>query len=161
MKGIAALLNGMSDEAARAALDRCCGSARWMAAMAERRPFASDDAVCAAAAETWWSLGREDWLAAFARHPRIGERSAGWSGDEQRGAADAPAGVLAELRAANASYEDRFGHVFLICASGLDAGTMLDALRERIHNDPEEELRIAAREQIRITMLRLGRLVEA
>ncbi|MEA2693798.1 MAG: allantoicase [Acidobacteriota bacterium] len=154
-----ARLNGLGAEAAAAELLACCGSAAWSRALAGLRPFASEEALFAEAERVWWDLTPEDWRQAFAAHPRIGERAGGWSQAEQAGARDAAAPLLAELAAANRAYEDRFGHVFLICATGKSAGEMLRALRARIGNEPEEELRIAAGEQAKITRLRLSRLL--
>ena len=108
----------------------------------------------------WDALGPEAWLEAFRAHPRVGERTAeGWSAREQASAATAPVQVLNALEEGNRRYEERFGHVFLINATGRTAQEMLDALRERLGNDRETELRVAAGEQRAITRLRLEKLV--
>src|SRR5207247_1587191 len=128
---LAGYLNALSDERARAALQRCCGARRWLDAMLAARPFASDAELLATAERVWWQLGRPDWLEAFAAHPRIGGRvGAGmdWARREQAGAGDAAAATLA-------------------------------ALRGRLSNDPATELRDAAEEQAKITRLRLDKLV--
>lgn len=157
----------------------CCGSRRWAREMAERRPFADVDALAAAADEVWWELDPEDWLEAFAAHPRIGEgeevggnreasdvaersadRSAAWSRSEQAGTRAAGDDTLSALAEGNRRYEERFGHVFLIRAAGRSVGDMLAALTQRMSNDPEAELRVAAAQQAEITRLRLARLVE-
>ncbi|MBW3601780.1 MAG: allantoicase [Actinobacteria bacterium] len=138
----------------------CCASRRWAAGVAGRRPFHDIARLEQAADAVWSDLGPEDWLEAFAAHPRIGERgSDGWSSSEQAGARDADEATLAALAEANRAYERRFGHVFLVCATGRGAGGMLDELRRRLGNDPPTELRVAAEEQRRITRLRLGRLL--
>ncbi len=128
--------------------------------MIAARPFSDDRAVIEAAERTWRALDRADRLEAFAAHPRIGDRDVRerWSRAEQSGVASASDDVLAELAASNAEYERRFGHVFLICASGLAAEEMLRALRSRLENEPEVELEVASAEQAKITRLRLERL---
>ena len=103
----------------------------------------------------WAELGPADWLEAFAGHPRIGERAEGRAAAEQAGVAAAPAALLAALRDANRDYEERFGHIFLVCATGKSAAEMLELLRERLGGEPAEELAIAAEEQRKITRLRL------
>ncbi|HYR98504.1 MAG TPA: 2-oxo-4-hydroxy-4-carboxy-5-ureidoimidazoline decarboxylase [Gemmatimonadales bacterium] len=158
----AAYLNSLPVAAARSALGRCCGARQWMDAMLAARPFASDAELLATAERLWWGLGRADWLEAFAAHPRIGARvGAGmdWARREQAGAAGAAEGTLAALAQGNVTYEERFGHVFLISATGKTADEMLGALRGRLTNDPATELRVAAGEQAKITRLRLDRLV--
>lgn len=123
-----------------------------------------------AAERAWWGLPPADWTEAFGAHPRIGEagndggrrRATGapaWPQEEQSGAADATAEARRALAEGNRKYEKRFGHVFLICATGRHAEEMLAELRRRLHNDPAAELRIAAGEQAKITRLRLEKLV--
>lgn len=157
--GSAACLNGLSPDAVERELRRCCGSERWAREMAARRPFASDADLFAAAEDVWWDLEPDDWLEAFAAHPRIGERDGGaWSAEEQAGMDDASRRLEVEIREGNRAYEAKFGHVFLICATGLSASEMAEALGRRLDNDPETELRIAAAEQAKITKLRLRKL---
>ena len=160
-------LNALSESRAREDLLKCCASSRWTRAMTAARPFAHDAAVLAAADRAWWALGPDDWLEAFAAHPRIGDRASAdprhaatrdWSRREQAGAATPDAGVRAALAAGNAEYERRFGHVFLIRAAGRSADEILAELRRRLGNDPDAELREAAAEQATITRLRLERL---
>jgi 2-oxo-4-hydroxy-4-carboxy-5-ureidoimidazoline decarboxylase len=143
------------------ALARCCGSRRWVEAMVRARPFASDAALFAAAERNWWALERDDWLEAFAQHPRIGERDGAdaWAAAEQAGVAEADGQVRRALHEENHAYERRFGHVFLVCATGRDAAGLLAELERRMDNDPETELRTAATEQSKITRLRLEKLV--
>lgn len=157
---LAERLNRLSEEEAREVLLRCCGSERWAATMASARPFRSDEAVLREADRAWWSLGEEEWHEAFAAHPRIGERALRerWSAQEQAGVEGAPDSVLDALAEGNRAYEARFGWIFLISASGMSAAEMLAALRDRLSNDPAEELRVAAREQAEITRVRLRKL---
>ena len=157
----AAFLNSLPVAAARSVLGRCCGARHWVDAMLAARPFASDVELQATAERLWWGLGRADWLEAFAAHPRIGARvgtGMDWARREQAGAAGAAEATLAALAQGNATYEERFGHVFLISATGKTADEMLGALRGRLTNDPATELRLAAEEQAKITRLRLDKL---
>ncbi|MCA1634784.1 MAG: 2-oxo-4-hydroxy-4-carboxy-5-ureidoimidazoline decarboxylase [Acidobacteria bacterium] len=163
-------LNSLPGGEASAELLKCCGSTRWASAMMEERPFRDTDALEEAADRIWWSLGREDWLEAFRSHPKIGERKAAretgeearrWAEDEQQGTSGAGRDVLAALAEANRAYEERFGHIFIVCAKGKSAAEMLTLLRARIGNDPETELRVAVEEQRRITQLRLKKSLES
>lgn len=159
-------LNALDDGAAVGAFLRCCGSTRWARAMAAARPFSGVEALTAAAASTWWSLDREDWLEAFAAHPKIGaggsSRSggSGWSDQEQAGVASAVTQTRRRLAAANRDYEVRFGYIFIVCAAGKTGDEMLVLLERRLRHDADEELRIAAWEQQTITQLRLRKLLE-
>jgi OHCU decarboxylase len=152
-------LNALPAPDAERALLACCGSRRWARDLAARRPFGSMDALRRAADETWWRLDSADWLEAFSKHPRIGERAAGWSNEEQAAAASAADTVKATLARRNHEYEERFGHVFLVCATGRTAESMLADLEQRMRNEPDAELRVAAGEQAKITRLRLDKLV--
>ena len=149
----------MPADAAEQALRPCCASTRWCRGMARRRPFRDVVDLHRAADEVWWSLDPKDWREAFAAHPRIGERGTGWSGQEQAGTRGASADTMTRLARGNLEYEKRFGHVFLICATGRNADEMLANLEQRMTNDPADELRVAAGEQARITHLRLDRFL--
>src|SRR5262249_14276089 len=113
-------LNALPAEQAGAELLACCASRRWAAGVRAARPFPGAHALAASADAVWDSLGPDDWLEAFAAHPRIGDRVEGSSPSarEQAGVAGAGDGVLAALADGNREYERRFGHVFLISASG-------------------------------------------
>ena len=157
---VAGYVNALSDERARAALQRCCGARHWVDAMLAARPFVNDAELLASAERVWWKLGRADWLEAFAHHSRIGERAGdAWSWREQAGMDGAGEDTRRALAQGNRDYEKRFGYVFLICATGKTAEQMLEALRGRLMHDPATELRIAAGEQASITRLRLDNLV--
>jgi allantoicase len=145
---------------ARADLLRCCGSTAWAEQMTRRRPFGSRGELLRQADEVWASLSTDDHLEAFAAHPRIGERSAArWSSQEQAGVDDSEQATRDALLEGNRVYEERFDHVFLICATGKSADEMLAALRQRLDNDPVTELTVAAEEQRQITHLRLDKLL--
>ena len=141
-----------ADEAVSAML-ACCGSRRFAQTVAAGRPYPSADAAMAAVDAAFESLTWSDVLEAMDRHPRIGARAAGRSAVEQSGVADA---TRAALAAGNAEYEERFGHVFLICAAGRTGDQMLAALRERLTNKADMERTVAASELRMITRLRVG-----
>ena len=135
--------------------------------MMARRPFSDRRAIVEAATQIWWTLTRSDWLEAFSAHPKIGDPdslrakfqdTATWAAHEQAGVATAHEETLEELARCNRRYEERFGYIFIVCASGKSANEMLDILRGRMANDPSSELRNAAAEQLKITQLRLEKL---
>jgi OHCU decarboxylase len=141
---------------ARALLAGCCGSARWVDAMLVRRPFGSMTTLLESADSVWRGLSEADWLEAFRHHPKIGDRSAqGIARQEQSGAVSARPALVQELADANREYEVRFGFIFIICATGKSAESMLEALHNRLRNDAQTEILIAAEEQLKITQLRL------
>ncbi len=154
---------------AEAELLACCGAPAWAAAMAERRPFRTLASVLEAADAVWRELGRDGWLEAFRAHPRIGEKKAeapqsgraqGWSENEQAGVSTAHAATLEALAAQNDAYHEKFGHIFIVCATGKSADEMLALLRARLGNDPATELHVAAEEQRKITRIRLEKLLD-
>lgn len=166
-------LNALDDDDATRELLRCCGSTRWAAAMSAARPFSSAAAIFVMADAIWARLETADWLEAFAAHPRIGESAgpgrgsdeggggraegeAGWSAQEQSGVTDESRALFV---ARNRDYEARFGHIFIVCASGRSAAEMLDILERRMRNSPDDELREAAEQQRQITELRLHKLL--
>jgi OHCU decarboxylase len=165
-----AVLDALPDYEAAPLLESCCGAQAWVQGMLERRPYGTLDHLLGAAEEVWWTLGPEDWREAFDHHPRIGEQAAvspqgttaqAWSADEQRGVSAAAADARQALAEGNRQYERRFGHIYLVCATGKSAEEMLALLRERLANDASTELRVAAGEQAKITRLRLEKLVGA
>ena len=138
--------------------------------MTEGRPFANAEEVSSKADQIWSSLDELDWLEAFRAHPKIGERkaaasqsqqAANWSEQEQSQAQQAADETKAAIAEGNTVYEDRFGFIFIICASGKSADQILTALNERLANDPATELIIAAGEQQKITRLRLDKLLQS
>jgi 2-oxo-4-hydroxy-4-carboxy-5-ureidoimidazoline decarboxylase len=161
-------LDRLIEPEARRVLGHCCGARRWVDAMLAARPFADRAGLMDAADRADRMLGRDDWLEAFAQHPRIGDfeslrtrfgTAADWSRAEQRDARDAGERTLHALADGNRDYERRFGHLFIVCATGRSAEEMLAMLRERLAHDPDLELEVAAGEQSRITRLRLDRLI--
>jgi 2-oxo-4-hydroxy-4-carboxy-5-ureidoimidazoline decarboxylase len=153
-----------ADTEARALLHACCGATRWVHRMMARRPFGSREAALEAARTEWFSLSREDWLEAFAQHPRIGDieglrkrfpQTRHLAAREQAGVAEAGEEILTGLAEANREYEQKFGYIFIVCATGKTAEEMLGLLRARLTNEPATEIRVAAREQAKITAIRL------
>ncbi len=151
-----ASFNVAATEDAVAVMMSCCASRRFAAAMAAGRPYPSLDAVEDAIAAAFESLDWADVLEAMGEHPRIGARAAGQSAAEQSGVADSS---RAALLAGNLEYEERFGHVFLICAIGLTGEEMLAALRERLTNDPYTERKVATAELRKITVIRARKIL--
>jgi len=163
-------LNGLSNKAATAAFLDCCGSREWSRRMLARRPFASAHEVHEAAGQSWNALKRNDWLEAFRHHPRIGEKKAArkqsgtakaWSAGEQSGVDTASIDANSALIEANRAYEEKFGYIFIVCASGKTTDEILTLLITRLANDPAAELTIAAEEQQKITQLRLEKLLKS
>ncbi|MFD0382260.1 2-oxo-4-hydroxy-4-carboxy-5-ureidoimidazoline decarboxylase [Streptomyces stramineus] len=156
-------LNAAEDSAARAALRTICASEAWVTAVLARRPYSDTRALCAAGDTATAALTAADLAEAMAYHPPIGRPEPGdpRSAREQRGMADAPAALRAEMLELNLAYQERFGHVFLICATGLTADRMRDALRHRIGNTPEREREIVREELGKINRIRLAGLAEA
>ena len=163
-----AWLNSLTADEAVKELLQCCGSKRWAREMATARPYASIETLLATAHDIWWSLDTSDWLEAFRSHPKIGEKKAKdkvsaqsqqWSGEEQSGVASASQDTVDSLASLNEDYEQKFGFIFIICATGKTSDEMLRTLRDRLQHDPESELPIAAAEQGKITELRLKKLL--
>jgi allantoicase len=153
-------LGALDPENAAAELRACCAARRWVDGMLARRPWADADALLADADAVWLEAQPEDWDEAFAAHPRIGDREgSSWSRQEQAGAAGADTATRTALAEANRAYEERFGRVFLIRATGRTAPEILAALRARLGNSPDAELRVAVEEQRQITRLRLEKLL--
>jgi 2-oxo-4-hydroxy-4-carboxy-5-ureidoimidazoline decarboxylase len=155
-------LNNAPPETARRALSACCGSGAWVERMISMRPFGDSSWLHDAAQITWISLPASDWLEAFSKHPKIGETSpSSWSRQEQQSMSNATALTAASIRELNEQYFTKFGWIFIICATGKSADEMHSALQQRLHNDADTELPIAAAEQARIMHLRLDKLLSA
>ena len=162
-------LNALASREAESEFLKCCGSKRWAEQVSAERPFESLDDLIAKADRVWWSLEPRDWLEAFRSHPKIGEQKAAaatseqaerWAEAEQSAVSSAAAQTIQALADLNKEYETKFGYIFIVCASGKSSEEMLAMLRTRLENDPDEELRIAAAEQAKITELRLKKLLE-
>jgi len=160
--------NALPPDAARLELLKCCHAVRWADEMLARRPFATAVNLFAAADAVWDSLDDRDFLEAFEGHPRIGDieslrkkfaSTAAWAAGEQSGTTAAAEATLAGLAEGNRAYEARFGHIFIVCATGKSAEEMLAILQDRLPNAPAAELRLAAAEQAKITRIRLEKLI--
>ena len=157
-----AVFNLLPDDQARDALLACCRASHWAGAVTAGRPYRSLADLQARAAEV---LTDADVSEALAGHPRIGQApTAGhssFSRFEQSGVTDADDQVRAELAAGNQAYEDRFGHIYLVCATGRGARELLAILRGRLGNDPDAERAVVRAELIKINDLRLAKLTGA
>ncbi|MBB2899327.1 2-oxo-4-hydroxy-4-carboxy-5-ureidoimidazoline decarboxylase [Kineococcus radiotolerans] len=159
VQGVVAL-NALPEQEFRDLLLACCHAPGWAAALAAQRPFPAVAALLDAADAALATASEEDVDTAVAAHPRIGERPANAaSRREQAAALSADAAVLDDLAAGNRAYEGRFGHVYLVCASGRSAEELLAVLRSRLDNDPVTERAVLRRELAAITRLRLERAV--
>jgi len=154
-------LNALPAERAREYLLACCSSARWASNVTSGRPYASVGEILARSDEAVASLDQGDLEQALAGHPRIGAGSAaGWSRREQAGVQAGDRATIQALADGNEAYERRFGHIYLVCASGRSAGELLALLRERLGHDPGAEWGIVRRELGKINRIRLRRLLE-
>jgi len=168
MSQILEKLNQAAREKAESRFLDCCGSRAWARKMADARPFENAAALLEKAEQIWQSLEAKDWLEAFAAHPKIGARAeprqsaqfARWSHAEQSGTSAAGESVFSDLDEANRLYEEKFGYIFIVCATGKNAEEMLALCRRRLSNDADSEIRIAADEQRKITEIRLKKLLE-
>uniref|UniRef100_A0A1D1ZY42 Uncharacterized protein n=1 Tax=Auxenochlorella protothecoides TaxID=3075 RepID=A0A1D1ZY42_AUXPR len=161
----------MAIPVSRETLLTCCHSGAWADAVLAKQPFQSMEKLIEGARSAWWNeTPITGWLEAFAAHPRLGDRRglaqrsgafSDLSRDEQSSAAGAAEATLAALADWNARYEARFGHIFIACAAGTPADRMLAMVKQRYTNDPATELSVAAGEQMKITELRLAKLVGA
>lgn len=163
--------NALSRADAQKQLLRACGASSWASAVTEQRPYATVEELLESARRAWLGMKRSDILEAFSHHPRIGadiemlrqkfSQTAELSEGEQAGVARASEETLEALRDGNLAYEARYGHIFIVCATGKSAEEMLGLLRARMDNSPERELQIAAAEQAKITELRLRGIFSA
>ena len=160
-------LNSLPPELGKLDLERCCGASHWVARMLANRPFHTMQDLLTTAEREWSAMQDQDWLEAFAHHPKIGDvdslrkkfaSTAQWAAGEQSSVQQANEETLQQLAAGNTAYENKFRFIFIICATGKSAEEMLAALQQRLPNDRSKELQIAAAEQAKITALRLKRL---
>ncbi|MEV0682934.1 2-oxo-4-hydroxy-4-carboxy-5-ureidoimidazoline decarboxylase [Nocardia sp. NPDC050378] len=149
--------NSLPADAAEQALLACCSSPRWARALAAARPYVSVVSLLDAADAALDALGEAEIDAALAGHPRIGERATGTAAHEQSGVSGD--GVRARLAEGNRAYEEKFGHIYLVCAAGRGGEELLAVLRARLDNDPTTERRVMRDELAKINRLRLTQLV--
>ncbi|MFE6822594.1 2-oxo-4-hydroxy-4-carboxy-5-ureidoimidazoline decarboxylase [Streptomyces sp. NPDC057690] len=157
-----ARFNDLEESAARAALHEACASTAWATRLLAARPYATVADLYTAGDAAMAGLTATDLAEAMAGHPPIGRPKPGdpTSAREQRGMAGASEEIKAEMLELNLAYQERFGHVFLICATGRTGEQMRDAVKERLGNAPEQEREIVRVELGKINRIRLARLVE-
>ncbi len=157
-------VNALEPTVLQAMLARCCGATHWVARMIDQRPFRDWSHLRQAADDALLELAPSDWHEAFAQHDKIGDLDSlrakftptqAWSEREQAGVKDATEAVLQGLIEGNRAYERKFGYIFIVCATGKSAAEMLELLQQRLPNNPEDELRIAAEEERQIMQIRL------
>ncbi len=161
-------INALSHADLHATFERCCGALTWVGKMVDAAPFVDEADLRRAADEAFTALEVPDWLQAFAHHPRIGDvsrlrerfKASGVLSEKEQGTAMASANeaIIQRLFELNQAYEQRHGHIFIVCATGKSAAEMLALLEARIDLEVGEELTNCAREQAKITHLRLGAL---
>ena len=148
-------------------LKQCCGSPAWVEKMLTIPPAEDLIDLFEDAEEKWDECNEADWKEAFSHHPRIGDinsltgkfaSTANWAGEEQSLVKEATKQVLQSLAEGNKLYEEKFGYIFIVCATGKSPEEMLGGLTARLHNSPAEEIKIAMEEQNKITKLRLEKL---
>jgi len=161
--------NSLTDSEAFKEFEICCGATNWVKRIIASRPIDSKDALLKVAEEIWFSLKSEDWLEAFTHHPKIGDieslrekfhNTKSISENEQLGVNDASENTLKDLAKSNQLYEDKFGFIFIVCATGKSADQMLTLIKMRLNNNIETEMQNAAKEQNKITQLRLEKLLK-
>ncbi|MXM63940.1 2-oxo-4-hydroxy-4-carboxy-5-ureidoimidazoline decarboxylase [Streptomyces sp. HUCO-GS316] len=157
-----ARFNDLEEHTALAVLHEACASTAWGKRLIAARPYTTADDLYAASDAAMAALTAEDLAEAMAGHPPIGRPRPGdpASAREQRGMAGASDELKAEMLELNLAYQEKFGHVFLICATGRTGEQMCDAAKERIGNSPEQERETVRTELGRINRIRLARLVE-
>ena len=163
-------LNALPPEQLNEALSKCCGATAWIQKMKNEFPVKDEDKLLEAAARNWHSCSENDWKEAFTHHPKIGDlhslqqkfaTTGQWAAGEQAGAIDASTVILQAFSKGNQLYEDKFGYIFIVCATGKSAPEMLSILTERLKNTAAEEIKIAMNEQEKITAIRLKKLLSA
>jgi 2-oxo-4-hydroxy-4-carboxy-5-ureidoimidazoline decarboxylase len=165
MSGALSEFNRLSQERVVQDLLSCCASPRWAWAVAAGRPYPDADAATDSAMAALAHLDWPEVSLALKAHPRIGQRPSGtareavWSRWEQAGVDHSDATVLERLAEANRAYEDRFGRVFLIFATGRSDAEMLAEARRRLDNEEETERAVVRGELAKIVKLRLERLL--
>jgi len=164
LKGFA----NLDEHERRDALSKCCGATGWIEKMLNASAVESLELLLEQADKNWYDCTESDWLEAFTHHPKIGDLKSlekkfastkEWAGGEQSGVNLASHEVLQELAEGNQAYEEKFGYIFIVCATDKNADEMLLLLKDRLENDLDKELRIAMKEQNKITILRLKKLL--
>ena len=154
--------NNLDENNAAKELFSCCGSQKWVSLMIRKIPFGSREALMEQATTIWYDeCDKKDWLESFAQHPKIGERKSltdKFAGKEQAAVVSATDEVIDALAKANEAYENKFGFIFIVCATGRSAEEMLHLLNDRLKNNEDGEITIAMGEQHKITLIRFKKL---
>ncbi|MGI9280496.1 MAG: 2-oxo-4-hydroxy-4-carboxy-5-ureidoimidazoline decarboxylase [Endozoicomonas sp.] len=162
-------LNALSEEQATEVFRQCCASGHWVECMVAARPFANIESLLIASDAVWSHCQKSDYLEAFDAHPKIGDinslkekyaNTQTLAGLEQSRVNEANEQTLQALAEGNKQYENRFGYIFIVCATGKTAGEMLALLEQRLGNEPADEVSIAASEQHKITRIRLCKMLK-
>jgi 5-hydroxyisourate hydrolase/2-oxo-4-hydroxy-4-carboxy-5-ureidoimidazoline decarboxylase len=164
-------LNSLSEQEAFAQLEQCCVSKTWVNQMLTSRPFSSENELIKKAASIWYNdCSVKDFKDAFTGHPKIGNveslkekfaHTAEWAGNEQSRVTSANIETIEALTKANELYEDKFGYIFIVSASGKPAETILAIVNSRLNNKGDDEIYVAMNEQHKITVIRLVKLIES
>lgn len=161
-------LNRLSEAAAAETFEQCCGASQWVERMVFSRPFENLAEVLETSDTIWEECDVDDYEEAFSHHPKIGDveslakkyaNTRTWAAGEQKGVEGADGEVIRKLAEGNAAYEEKFGFIFIVNATGKSAAEMLALLESRLMNDPRDEILAAADEQNKITKQRLKKLL--
>jgi 2-oxo-4-hydroxy-4-carboxy-5-ureidoimidazoline decarboxylase len=161
-------LNNLNPDEAFNAFFNCCGSTSWATQLIRKRPFKTLEDILQHSDAIWLTCSQQDAFEAFSHHPKIGDlknletkfsSTKEWAGNEQLGVNTATHNILIALAEGNKIYEDKFGYIFIVCATGKTAEEMLALLNMRLVNAPETEIKIAMKEQNKITHLRIEKLL--
>ena len=161
-------LNNLRQDQFRMEISKCCGSSNWVDYMTEKLPFASEKKLLSEAESVWQNCMKEDWIEAFSYHPKIGDienlekkfaSTSKWAEQEQGEMDNSNKEIVQQFARLNQQYENRYGYIFIVFATGKSAQEMMELLENRINNNPEDEIKIAAAEQNKITKLRLQKLL--
>ena len=162
-------LNNLHPAALKEALGKCCGAGAWVSQLMAVFPVKDAQQLFSEAQRTWYACDEADWREAFTHHPKIGDinslkekfaSTSQWAEGEQSSVRLTSQQVLEALASGNTQYEQKFGYIFIVCATGKSAEEMLALLQARLHNSPADEIKIAMAEQNKITRLRLEKLLQ-
>ncbi|MCB4798191.1 2-oxo-4-hydroxy-4-carboxy-5-ureidoimidazoline decarboxylase [Neotamlana laminarinivorans] len=164
-------LNNLPKKDAFEALERCCVAKNWINKVIENRPFFNEEALINTASNIWFNqCNKNDYLEAFTGHPKIGDvnslkekfaHTSKWAENEQAKVEEANINTIEALAKANEDYEQKFGYIFIVSASGKSAEEMLTIINTRLHNTIEDEIYVAMNEQHKITVIRLVKLLKS
>lgn len=163
-------LNQLNKETLKEEFLKCCGAAKWADLLSTQTPFVSKEDLFEKSDSIWQNMSKEDYLEAFSQHPKIGDieslakkfaNTKDWAENEQSGVNEATQEVIQELATYNEYYDNKFGYIFIVCATGKSAQAMLGMLKTRLKNEPDQELKVAADEQNKITKIRLEKLINS